>query len=369
MSETHSGEEELETAELETAELETADADQVSETSTGDGAARDPLPQCARLDALQACTVELLRRFDESKRNMDMYYHAFLELETVVNQLAENQNRLTEFVQSVPGAGPPAGAGPSGAPASGARASGPPGGLRETFDQVHFDGATCAGSFATWYWAPAEAAAGAPEGPEPAQSRGGALEALAEHGEERAAVASRFLASMRAVRGVRIDAVQRVRNNDLRAIFELQRRALQRKVTAPPRSLPWNPRTMEAWAFHAPGRSRAPPGAARAAPWESIVEEGFQATLAGSDNGRVFGAGVYFAHDALLSPRYALQSAKAVGPSGAPDPGPLRMFLSRIVTGISTGARVRLLDGTTRKEGSSSWRPAPAPAPAPALAL
>ena len=155
---------------------------------------------------------------------------------------------------------------------------------------------------------------------------------------------------MMAVRGVRIDAVQRVRNNDLRAIFELQRRALQRKVTAPPRSLPWNPRTMEAWAFHAPGpgaekdhhqegSSSAPPGAARAAPWESIVEEGFQATLAGSDNGRVFGAGVYFAHDALLSHRYALQSAKAVGPSGAPDPGPLRMFLSRIVTGISTGAR------------------------------
>jgi hypothetical protein len=237
--------------------------------------------------------------------------------------------------------------GPSGAP---------PGGLRETFEQVHFDGATCAGSFATWYWAPAEAAAGAPEAgapegpaPEPAQSRGGALEALAEHGEERAAVASRFLASMRAVRGVRIDAVERVRNNDLRAIFELQRRALQRKVTAPPRSLPWNPRTMEAWAFHAPGPSSAPPGAARAAPWESIVEEGFQATLAGSDNGRVFGAGVYFAHDALLSHRYALQSAKA-------DPGPLRMFLSRIVTGISTGARVGLPEKKDHLPGAARSR-------------
>jgi hypothetical protein len=113
---------------------------------------------------------------------------------------------------------------------------------------------------------------------------------------------------------------------------------------------------MEAWAFHAPGRSSAPAArgpsgalpAARAAPWESIVEEGFQATLAGSDNGRVFGAGVYFAHDALLSHRYALQSAKA-------DPGPLRMFLSRIVTGISTGARVGLvlLDGTTRVPGAA----------------
>jgi hypothetical protein len=52
---------------------------------------------------------------------MDRYYHVFLELETVVNQLAENQNRLTEFVQNVPGA---AGVGPSGAPAGAAGAAG-----------------------------------------------------------------------------------------------------------------------------------------------------------------------------------------------------------------------------------------------------
>ena len=111
MSETLSGDEELETASVEP----------VSETPSEDDAARDDdrgaLELGARLDALEACTVELLRRFDESKRNMDRYYHAFLELETVVNQLAENQNRLTEFVQSVPGG---AGAGPSGAPAAGA---------------------------------------------------------------------------------------------------------------------------------------------------------------------------------------------------------------------------------------------------------
>jgi hypothetical protein len=110
--------------------LETADADQVSETSAGDDAARGPLQLCARLAALEACTVELLRRFDESKRNMDRYYHAFLELETVVNQLAENQNRLTEFIRQMPGAGPsgaPAGASPSGAPA-GAGPSGAPAG-------------------------------------------------------------------------------------------------------------------------------------------------------------------------------------------------------------------------------------------------
>jgi hypothetical protein len=115
MSETLSGDEELETASVEP----------VSETPSEDDAARDDdrgAPQLgARLDALEACTVELLRRFDESKRNMDRYYHAFLELETVVNQLAENQNRLTEFVQSVPGG---AGAGPSGAPAAGGAARG-----------------------------------------------------------------------------------------------------------------------------------------------------------------------------------------------------------------------------------------------------
>jgi hypothetical protein len=98
MSETLSGDEELETASVEP----------VSETPSEDDAARDDdrgaLQLCTRLDALEACTVELLRRFDESKRNMDRYYHAFLELETVVNQLAENQNRLTEFVQQMPGA-------------------------------------------------------------------------------------------------------------------------------------------------------------------------------------------------------------------------------------------------------------------------
>jgi hypothetical protein len=103
MSETLSGDEELETASVEP----------VSETPSEDDAARDDdrgaLQLGARLDALEACTVELLRRFDESKRNMDRYYHAFLELETVVNQLAENQNRLTEFVQSVPGGAPAAG--------------------------------------------------------------------------------------------------------------------------------------------------------------------------------------------------------------------------------------------------------------------
>lgn len=132
--------------------MEPASVEPVSKTPSEDDAARDDdrgaLQLCARLHALEACTVELLRRFDESKRNMDMYYHAFLELETVVNQLAENQNRLTEFVQSVPGAagGAPAGrapAGASGAPAgvgpSGASAA-PAGGAARN---AHWRGKAC----------------------------------------------------------------------------------------------------------------------------------------------------------------------------------------------------------------------------------
>jgi|LauGreDrversion2_6_1035139.scaffolds.fasta_scaffold08210_3 hypothetical protein len=82
--------------------------------------------------------------------------------------------------------------------------------------------------------------------------------------------------------------------------------------------------------------------AQHAAPWESIVEEGFQATLAGSDNGSAFGSGVYFARDAALSHKYALASAsRRECPSSAKSSvKPLRMFLSRIVTGVYTGALV-----------------------------
>jgi hypothetical protein len=79
--------------------------------------------------------------------------------------------------------------------------------------------------------------------------------------------------------------------------------------------------------------------AQHAAPWESIVEEGFQATLAGSDNGKAFGSGVYFAKEAALSHKYALASAsRRECPSSAKSSvKPLRMFLSRIVTGVYTG--------------------------------
>ena len=76
--------------------------------------------------------------------------------------------------------------------------------------------------------------------------------------------------------------------------------------------------------------------AQHAAPWESIIEEGFQATLAGSDNGTVFGSGVYFAKYAALSHKYALAGAsRREHPASATSSvKPLRMFLSRIVTGI-----------------------------------
>ena len=68
-------------------------------------------------------------------------------------------------------------------------------------------------------------------------------------------MSSRFFHSMKAVRGVKIDSVQRVENNDMRAIYDLQRRVLEKKVTAPPRSRTWNPATMERWAFHTPVRA------------------------------------------------------------------------------------------------------------------
>ena len=262
----------------------------------------------------------------------------------------------------------------------------------EYFKQVHFDGATHAGDFATWYWT----------GSATGEERGTSLVDLACMGEEYRAASSRF---SKGLPGQHIASIQRVQNDDRRVIYDLQRRALEKKVTAPPRSRVWNTRTMERWAFHAPVlpfvpffphlylSSPFPPppslpsnmpsplflfamvqwplwhvvimlhvpkmqghGAAQnvathrhAAPWESIVEEGFQATLAGSDNGKVFGAGVYFATDAALAHKYALNSAYrgrsslSAGASTGREQGnmacttTLRVFLSRIVTGIYTG--------------------------------
>ena len=111
----------------------------------------------------------------------------------------------------------------------------------EDFVEVHFDGATHAGDFATWYWA----------GSASADARGTALVDLDSTGEEFRAASSRFTASMPAP-DLQIAKIQRVQNDDRRAMYDLQRRALEKKVTAPPRSMIWNSRTMERWAFHAP---------------------------------------------------------------------------------------------------------------------
>ena len=109
----------------------------------------------------------------------------------------------------------------------------------EYFEQVHFDGATHAGDFATWYWT----------GSATGEERGTSLVDLACVGEEYRAASSRFSKSLP---GLHIASIQRVQNDDRRVIYDLQRRALEKKVTAPPRSRVWNIRTMERWAFHAP---------------------------------------------------------------------------------------------------------------------
>ena len=101
-----------------------------------------------------------------------------------------------------------------------------------------------------------------------------------------------------------------------------------------------------------------------AAPWQSIVEEGFQATLAGTGNGKVHGAGIYFAKDSALAHKYAVHSKRLYEQSRPPRAGaagqqegegekeePLRMFLSRIVTGVYTGASWCAYTDTERK-----WR-------------
>lgn len=111
----------------------------------------------------------------------------------------------------------------------------------ECFDKVAFHGATDAGCFATWYWAPSPAG----------YARGGVLVDLDARGEEYRAVCSRFTASMPSP-DIRIAHIQRVQNDDLRCIYDVQRNALEKKVTRPPRSSTWNTHTMERFAFHAP---------------------------------------------------------------------------------------------------------------------
>jgi hypothetical protein len=94
----------------------------------------------------------------------------------------------------------------------------------ETFSQVHFAGATQAGKFATWYWT----------GRDTAEHRGSSLVELSVDGEEHALVASRFFHSMKAVSCIKIDSIQRVENNDMRVIYDMQLRVIEKKVIRPP---------------------------------------------------------------------------------------------------------------------------------------
>lgn len=62
---------------------------------------------------------------------------------------------------------------------------------------------------------------------------------------------------------------------------------------------------------------------------QSIIEEGFQATFSGSNNGDVHGAGIYFATEAVLADMYVQAET--------PD-APRKIIMARIVPGTQCGA-------------------------------
>jgi hypothetical protein len=51
--------------------------------------------------ALQECCTHILARIDQSKDDMDRYYHAFLQLEDVVSQTVNSQNELIKNVRAL----------------------------------------------------------------------------------------------------------------------------------------------------------------------------------------------------------------------------------------------------------------------------
>ena len=53
-----------------------------------------------RVRALQECCTHILARLDQSKDDMDHYYHAFLQLEDVVSQTVHSQNELIKNVRA-----------------------------------------------------------------------------------------------------------------------------------------------------------------------------------------------------------------------------------------------------------------------------
>jgi hypothetical protein len=54
-----------------------------------------------RVRALQECCTHILARLDQSKDDMDRYYHAFLQLEDVVSQTVNSQNELIKNVRAL----------------------------------------------------------------------------------------------------------------------------------------------------------------------------------------------------------------------------------------------------------------------------
>jgi len=88
------------------------------------------------------------------------------------------------------------------------------------FEKVQFDGETPVGHFATWYW----------NASENSEERGTTLLNLERSGEEFRAMERLFFYSMKS--DSQIGSIKRVQNNEMRLIYELQRRSLQKKVTA-----------------------------------------------------------------------------------------------------------------------------------------
>ena len=54
-----------------------------------------------RVRALEECCTHILVRIDQSKDDMDRYYHAFLQLEDVVSQTVNSQNELIKNVRAL----------------------------------------------------------------------------------------------------------------------------------------------------------------------------------------------------------------------------------------------------------------------------
>jgi hypothetical protein len=69
----------------------------------------------------EACRPQILARLDQTKSDMDRYYHAFLQLEHVVSQVVANQAELARSIAALQAR----------APAAALQAPAPPAAARE----------------------------------------------------------------------------------------------------------------------------------------------------------------------------------------------------------------------------------------------